>query len=53
MQSAAEGVGKRRYSTPRLMVHGTLEEVTKGGEKGLGPFDGLILATIGPIGPVS
>ena len=53
MQSAAEGAGKRWYSTPRLMVHGTLEEVTKQSgctDKNVGAADGLVLAGIGPIG---
>jgi hypothetical protein len=54
MQSAVEGAGKRQYSTPRLMVHGTLEEVTKQlVDKNVGASDGLVLAGIGPIGVVS
>ena len=32
---------KRLYTTPRLMVHGTLEELTKQQDKNLGPTDGF------------
>jgi hypothetical protein len=50
---------KRQYSTPRLTVHGTLDEVTKQGViKQFGFSDGVLFAipggiVIGPIGQVS
>jgi len=40
MQSACEN-GKRQYTTPRLTVHGTLEEVTKQQDKAWGTTDGF------------
>jgi len=49
---------KRQYSTPRLTVHGTLDEVTKQSViKTWGFSDGVLFAiqgvVIGPIGQVS
>lgn len=34
--------GKRPYTTPRLTVHGTLEEVTKQQNKTWGASDGFL-----------
>lgn len=33
--------GKKIYSTPKLSVHGRLEEITKGCDKELGSSDGF------------
>jgi len=45
MQSASEN-GKRQYTTPRLTVHGTLEEVTKQQNKTWGASDGFLFQGI-------
>ena len=52
MQSAADSAVKRQYNTPRLVVHGTLEGLTKD-DKNIGAYDGVVLMGIGPIGVVS
>ena len=42
MQTLTNGrSGKRLYTTPQLMVHGTLEELTKTQDKDFGPSDGF------------
>ena len=43
---------KRPYTTPRLTVHGTLEEVTKQQNKGFGPTDGFLFQGV-PIQNIS
>jgi hypothetical protein len=45
MQSTNEN-GKRQYTTPRLTVHGTLEEVTKQQNKTWGSSDGFLFQGI-------
>lgn len=42
MQSTAETSGKRRYTTPQLTIHGTLEDVTQGQNKTWGATDGFL-----------
>lgn len=40
---------RKAWQTPRLRVHGSLEQLTLTNKK-LGPSDGLFLMGIGPIG---
>jgi len=42
MQSTSENSGKRPYTTPRLTVHGTLEDVTQQQNKTYGLSDGFL-----------
>jgi hypothetical protein len=37
-----QSMTKRQYTTPQLMVHGTLEEVTKQQNKTWGATDGFV-----------
>ncbi len=48
----SDNSGKRLYTTPQVTVHGTLEELTKQVNKGLGPTDGLLFLGL-PITNVS
>ena len=42
MQSLnSDNSGKRRYTTPQVTVHGTLEQLTKQTNKDLGGSDGF------------
>lgn len=51
MQNAIEST-KRPYTTPRLTMHGTLEQVTKLINKDFGSTDGYAFQGV-PIGNVS
>ena len=42
----SDNSGKRLYTTPRVTVHGTLEELTKQQNKGEGPTDGFLFMGI-------
>lgn len=42
MTSTSDQAGKKPYTTPRLTLHGTLEEVTRQQNKTLGPTDGFL-----------
>jgi hypothetical protein len=46
MQSTSEKSGKRPYTTPRLTVHGTLEDVTQQQNKTYGLSDGYLFQGI-------
>ena len=52
MQSTSENSGKRPYTTPRLTVHGTLEDVTQQQNKTWGATDGFLFQGV-PIANVS
>jgi hypothetical protein len=41
MQNAAQSTQKRVYTTPKLLAHGTLEELTQGCNKTYGSSDGF------------
>ena len=41
MQSTAQSTQKRLYTTPKLLAHGTLEELTQGCNKTYGSSDGF------------
>jgi hypothetical protein len=41
MQKITENGGKSQYTTPRLTVYGTLEELTKSCDKTYGSADGF------------